>query len=292
MSGASFYGFVLRALGDRRFIVENVATGKMVHCRLKGSMRRGEFVKADDWVLCSMRDYESDTEHHDRKAEIVLKYTAPQVRQLSRAGELPEREAKLHQMSNVAFVDDWTPEDGSCPLQRRDAPKLGNESDEDDESDEEESNHQFDPDAVRVLCEQANDLPSPTFTKKSRSRHSRPSPDCVLQVDFHHSVDFEPCCPNPVARPTPARLVAPIAPPAPTSVTIRARVKFWDAAKGIGYATPEDKSQTRGGVDVKLTAECVAGLKRPLLRDDVVEITIDPRHDRPYVLGGGLSKVG
>ena len=44
--------------------------------------------------------------------------------------------------------------------------------------------------------------------------------------------------------------------------------------------------------DVRWAVECVADLKRPLKRDDVVEITIDPRHDRPYVLGSGLRKVG
>jgi hypothetical protein len=42
---------------------------------------------------------------------------------------------------------------------------------------------------------------------------------------------------------------------------------------------------------VMLTAECVEGLKMQLLRDDLVEITINPRHDRPYVLNGGLRRV-
>ena len=67
-------------------------------------------------------------------------------------------------------------------------------------------------------------------------------------------------------------------------MTIRAGVKFWDAKKGTGYATPEDETQC--GVDVRLTAERVhdAGLTRPLLREDVVEFAINPRHDRPFAL--------
>ena len=69
-------------------------------------------------------------------------------------------------------------------------------------------------------------------------------------------------------------------------------VLFWDAAKGLGYAMPEDKRQTKAGVDVKLSVECVACLKRLLLLDDVVEVIIDSRHDRPYVLNGGLRRVG
>ncbi len=272
--------------------MENVATGRLVHCRLKGSVKRKEFVRVEDWVLVAMRDYESDTEHYDRKGEILLKYSAPEVRQLSKAGELPERDAGARQASNVVFVDDCGFEQDGLSSQQRnfDMPSDGSE---DDESDEDEGD-QVEQDAVRVFCVQAEELPSPTFTKKPRSRHSRPPSDSLIQIDFHHPVDFLPVCSDPVARTraTPARVVAPIAPPAPVSVTIRARVKFWDAEKGIGFATPEDKSQTKAGVDVKLTVECVADLKRPLKRDDVVEITIDPRHDRPYVLGSGLRKVG
>lgn len=298
--GESFYGLVLRAKGDRRFDVENVTDGSVVHCRLKGSMRRKEFVKAEDWVLVSMRDYESDTEYHQRRGEIVLKYTGPQLRQLQKAGELPDRDAGLRHTSNVDFVDDWMQENGSSSvsLQHHDIDDPHHQSDEG--SGEDEGDHHVDQDAARVLCERADDLPSPTFVKKSRSRRSCQPSDSVIQLDFHHAVGFQPVRCDPVAQTTPARVtlpsrvapLAPRAPPAPATVTIRARVKFWDAAKGIGYATPEDKSQTKAGVDVKLTAECVEGLKKPLLRDDVVELIIDPRHDRPYVLNGGLRRVG
>jgi hypothetical protein len=53
----------------------------------------------------------------------------------------------------------------------------------------------------------------------------------------------------PVAASTPARgpHSRPCPPPAPQPqvVTIQAVVKFWNEAKGIGYATPQDKKQTK-----------------------------------------------
>jgi cold shock CspA family protein len=251
-------------------------------------MRHKVFVAVGDWVLVSMRDYESDTEHYDRKGEILLKYTAPQVRQLMKAGELPERNAEMRQKSAVAFTDDWTPDDCRFLLQHRDVDVPSDGSDDDD-GDYHDAVHD-----ARVLSMHADGLPSPTFMKKSRNRRSRESFDSLVQVDFHHPVGFQPDCCGSVAPKTTAQRshhVAAPAPPAPISVTIRARVKFWDAAKGMGFATPEDKSQTKAGVDVMLTAECVEGLKMQLLRDDLVEITINPRHDRPYVLNGGLRRV-
>jgi len=76
-------------------------------------------------------------------------------------------------------------------------------------------------------------------------------------------------------------------------VTIRARVKFWDSTRGFGYATPEDSSQTKGGADVRLNAQSVeeARLEAELLEGDVLELTINPGHDRPMVLAGGLKMV-
>jgi hypothetical protein len=47
----------------------------------------------------------------------------------------------------------------------------------------------------------------------------------------------------------------------------------------------------QGGVDVRLTVESVKAIKTSLHAHLVVEVTIDPRHDRPYVLPGGLRVV-
>ena len=80
------------------------------------------------------------------------------------------------------------------------------------------------------------------------------------------------------------------APSRPAAATILARVKLWCPVKEVGYVTPVDTSQTNQGVDVQLTAESVRELKRPLVRDELVEVTIDPPHVRPRVLLGGLKR--
>lgn len=281
--GQTFYGLVVRALGDRRFHVENAATGSMVHCRLKGSMRRGERVLPGGWVLVSMREYESDTQHYDRKGEIVLKYTPTQLRQLIKAGEISERASGSD--SHVVFVeqDDWNEGNGGSPS------SPTSDASEDDEARDAVS------ETPKLLFAREEDLPSPATSRKSR-RSSCRAADPVIAVDFHHAVGFlaEMSLPVPVAQAASAS--APVRRSFPTTastlVSIQARVKFWDQVSGTGYATPVDKSKTKGGVDVKLTAECVEGLKKTLLRNDLVELTIDSAHDRPYVMPGGLRRVG
>jgi len=278
--GETFYGLVVRALGDRRFHVENAATGSVVHCRLKGSMRRGDFVLAGGWVLVSMREYESDTQYHDRKGEIVLKYTPCQLRRLIKAGEISERRGSD---SHVVFVEqeDWNKDNACSPSSPTSQGSEGDQA----------------RDAVcetpKLLFAREEDLPSPATSKKCR-RSSCRAADPVIAVDFHHAVGFVPdrSLPVAVAHAAPAPVLRSLPTTASTLVSIQARVKFWDQVSGMGYATPVDKSKTKGGVDVKLTAECVEGLKKVLLRNDLVEVTIDPTHDRPYVMPGGLRRVG
>ena len=60
-------------------------------------------IKAADWVLVSMRMYESENQYNDRKGEILLRYSDGQVRQLTKAGELRERASD--QQSSVVFDD-------------------------------------------------------------------------------------------------------------------------------------------------------------------------------------------
>jgi len=291
--GETFYGQVRRCLGDRRFVVDNVATGCMVPCRLKGSMGR-QWVRAEDWVLVSMRAYESDNEYNERKGEIMLRYESHQVRQLSKAGLLPQR-ALESDGANVEFVE--------CIGQ--DQCNGGDDDSETGRPDEDEGDQGDVPvfAAARAVCAREEDLPSPSTTTKSRRSSRKSSDSLVLDIDFHHPTTghFRPGASIPVAASTPARgpTPHPCPPPAPHVVTIQAVVKFWYEAKGIGYATPQDKRQTKGGVDVRLTVESVEAIKTSLhghdvekwWRSKVVEVTIDPRHDRPYALPGGLRVV-
>jgi translation initiation factor IF-1 len=307
--GETFYGRVVRALGDRRFTVENTSTGMMVPCRLGGSVgykdRSQANIKAADWVLVSMRMYESENQYNDRKGEILLRYSDGQVRQLTKAGELRERASD--QQSSVVFVtqEDYAAEKQSVAALRQsshfDVPSDSSESDEEEEEQETVRTLAL----ARVAHQYGDALPSPTACKSKSRKPSAQASDSLIQLDFHHSLSDSVRLSRgfsiegavaaeaaPSQTPNPPRFYrpAPAPAPAPVATWIRARVRFWDAAKGIGYAIPEDKSQTKGGVDVKLTVECVQALKKPLLPDDVVEVSIDPRHDRPYVLGAGLRR--
>ena len=250
---------MLRPLGDRRFEVQDFSKGSVVQCRLGGSVGykvRSQRVKVEDWVLVAMRDYESDTQHYDRKGEILLRYNDTQVRQLSNAGVLPQSARESLDTSSVVFVDaDSFDEADEIPrmVQSRAYDMLKTPTS--DHSDEDEGEHDDEQEVVpkfsafRVLEE---DLPPPSFTKKVR-RSAGKACDALIQIDLHQRTGFRPQEDRParVASQAPVRL----APVAPVSVTIRARVKFWDA-----------------------------NLTRPLLREDVPEVTINPRHDRPFAL--------
>ena len=284
--GESFYGKVVRPLGDRRFDVEDIARGTAVQCRLGGSVDykdRSQCVKADDWVLVAMRDYESETKHHERKGEILLRYSDKQVRQLEKAGVLPKSAAESRAADNIEFVDASSDEADESPrLQQRQAYDMPRTPTSESDEDEGEQEEQEVVPAFAALRVREENLPPPSITKHSR-RSKGKSCDSLIHIDLHQRVGFRPEAPPARVEshyPAPVR----VAPVAPVTVTIRARVKFWDAKKGTGYATPVDGTQC--GVDVRLTAECVqdAGLTRPLLREDVLEVTINPRHDRPFAL--------
>lgn len=169
----TFYGTVLKSLGDRRFTILNVASGRIVRSRLKGSLKRNHSVQPGDWVLVSMRDYESDTVHHEQKGEILLRYTPAQVRQLSRAGVLPERTiGPSHALDVVEFVEGSTTSRDFEETQR-DMPS------EDSDSDQQV--------AVGLSFMHVEELPSPCG-KKSRNRRSQHSIKDQVFLEFR----FEP----------------------------------------------------------------------------------------------------
>lgn len=149
--------------------------------------------------------------------------------------------------------------------------------------------------------------PPPAIRIKSKSRSPAPSlnksyPAPVLGLGFHHAVDVHPG--------VSAAAAAPGSPPPPSRiVTIYARFVFWNENRGFGYAKPVDKTQTKvrllfrmvraleyntrlqGGTDVRLTIECgVSAFQPPLHKDDLVQVTIDSRHDRPFLLERKLRR--
>jgi translation initiation factor IF-1 len=249
----TFYGRVLRNLGDARFSVLVLPQAREVQCTVTGRMRqthglKHNWISAEDIVLVAMRQYESDTQHHRMSGDIVLKYDRHQVIRLQNAGLLVLPEAQSDG-SNVEFVDmpdiQTQFDGGAAAADSGDLP-------EGDQQDEQVRR------AVMAAADRGReeDLPSPAIRNRSnsrnRSRKSSPAP--VLDVDFHHPVDFHPGVSTAAAGPA----AAPRPPPPPSHfVTIDARFVFWNEKEGFGYAKPVDNTQTK----VRLFVWIVSALK-------------------------------
>lgn len=77
------YAQVLRILGNSR--VEVLCfDGKTRLAHIRGKMRKRVWIKQDDIVLITLRDFQDD------KSDVVLKYTEEEARQLKSMGEIPD----------------------------------------------------------------------------------------------------------------------------------------------------------------------------------------------------------
>jgi len=77
------YGQVLRMLGNGR-LEAMCFDGTKRLCHIRGKMRKKVWVNLGDIVLISLRDFQ------DEKADVILKYTAEEARNLKTYGELPD----------------------------------------------------------------------------------------------------------------------------------------------------------------------------------------------------------
>eukprot|EP00397_Hematodinium_sp_SG-2012_P045430 GEMP01051023.1.p2 GENE.GEMP01051023.1~~GEMP01051023.1.p2 ORF type:complete len:144 (+),score=32.12 GEMP01051023.1:86-517(+) len=77
------YGQVLRMLGNGRLDAMCFDGTKRL-CHIRGKMRKKVWVNVGDIVLISLRDFQ------DEKADVILKYTAEESRNLKTYGELPD----------------------------------------------------------------------------------------------------------------------------------------------------------------------------------------------------------
>lgn len=75
------YARVLRMLGNGRLVAKCV-DGTERQCRIRGSMRRREWVRPGDTVLVALRPFEGDD-----KADVIHRYDASDVAKLERMGE-------------------------------------------------------------------------------------------------------------------------------------------------------------------------------------------------------------
>merc|ERR1719348_870780 len=62
-------------------------------CHIRGKLRKKVWINQSDIILVGLRDYQ------DAKADVILKYTADEARNLKTYGELPDN-AKINQVDN------------------------------------------------------------------------------------------------------------------------------------------------------------------------------------------------
>merc|ERR1712168_61382 len=71
-------------------------------CHIRGKLRKKVWINQGDIVLIGLRDYQ------DAKADVILKYSADEARNLKSYGEFPES-VKINE--NTTFVEDGMDDD-------------------------------------------------------------------------------------------------------------------------------------------------------------------------------------
>jgi len=77
------YAQVIKMLGNGR--LEAICfDGTSRLCHIRGKMRKKVWINTQDIILIGLRDYQ------DKKADVILKYTSDEARNLKTYGELPD----------------------------------------------------------------------------------------------------------------------------------------------------------------------------------------------------------
>lgn len=91
------YAQVTKMLGNGR-LEAMCFDGVKRLCHIRGKLRKKVWINSGDIILLGLRDYQ------DTKADVILKYTADEARNLKTYGELPES-AKINE--NAGIEDDF-----------------------------------------------------------------------------------------------------------------------------------------------------------------------------------------
>lgn len=98
------YAQVTKMLGNGRLEAQCFDSVKRL-CHIRGKLRKKVWINQSDIILIGLRDYQ------DNKADVILKYTPDEARNLKAYGELPES-AKINdvefnedQDDNITFDD-------------------------------------------------------------------------------------------------------------------------------------------------------------------------------------------
>ena len=89
------YAQITKILGNCRFEAY-CFDGKTRLCHVRGKFRKRVWINRDDVVLLGLRDYQ------DEKADIIHKYSAEEVTQLKKLGEIPAKAA----IADADLLDD------------------------------------------------------------------------------------------------------------------------------------------------------------------------------------------
>ncbi len=103
------YALITKILGGGKFegkCFDNVTR----ICSIRGSMTRRIWIKVNNIVLVSLRDFETKNENKKEKCDIIHLYNEDEVRQLKKLGELPENLSDTRpdieeDLDNISFED-------------------------------------------------------------------------------------------------------------------------------------------------------------------------------------------
>ncbi|ESN98274.1 hypothetical protein HELRODRAFT_84675, partial [Helobdella robusta] len=94
----SEYAQVTKMLGNGR-LEATCFDGSKRLCHIRGKLRKKVWINGGDIILVGLRDYQ------DNKADVILKYTPDEARNLKAYGELPES-AKINETDAGDDMDD------------------------------------------------------------------------------------------------------------------------------------------------------------------------------------------
>jgi len=92
------YAQVTKMLGNGRLEAQCFDGTKRL-CHIRGKLRKKVWINQSDIILIGLRDYQ------DNKADVILKYTPDEARNLKAYGELPES-AKINDLEFNDEADD------------------------------------------------------------------------------------------------------------------------------------------------------------------------------------------
>jgi len=97
------YAQVTKMLGNGR-LEATCFDGSKRLCHIRGKLRKKVWINGGDIILVGLRDYQ------DTKADVILKYTPDEARNLKAYGELPES-AKINEETGEDMDDNITFDD-------------------------------------------------------------------------------------------------------------------------------------------------------------------------------------